>query len=443
MADILVVDDDQSIATAFQHFLDFEGHVARFASNAKDALSLIAERQPDLVMMDIRMPGVDGLEALDEIRRRFPQVYVAMMTGYGTSQTSIDAIRAGAFDYFTKPLDLDELRQVIDRAQAAHAARDASADAPPDGVVPSMALVGEAPAMLAVYKMIGRLATNDVPALVLGERGTGKRLVVATVHENSARRAQPFLSLDCSVMPEAGIEEDLYGQTAGTIHLASIDALPAPAQGRLALALTPSLRPDGRRLTARILASTEQDLGDLTQSGAFNRSLFDALSVITLGLPPLRARREDIPALVRHFIQRFNVELSRAIHGEDERVHKMLQEHSWPGNVGELERVVKRACIVARGEVITPEDIGPSLTQSRFQSAGDGDAPLTRAVCAALHDRMVQPGPSSSVYHQILDVIETTLVREALTITNGNQVKAAEILGVNRATLRKKMPPEA
>ena len=167
------------------------------------------------------------------------------------------------------------------------------------------------------------------------------------------------------------------------------------------------------------------------------------MSVITLALPPLRARREDIPLLARHFIQRFNVELSRAIHGEDDRVHRMLQQHSWPGNVGELERVIKRACIVARGEVITPEDIGPSLTESRFQAGGDSDGPLSRAVCAALHDRLVQAGSSSSAYHEILDLIETTLVREALTITNGNQVKAAEILGVNRATLRKKMPPEA
>ena len=442
MADILVVDDDQSIATAFQRFLDFEGHACRVASNADDAMRMITERRPNLVIMDIRMPGVDGLTALTEMRSRFPDVPVVMMTGYGTSQTSIDAIRAGAFDYLMKPLDLDELRLVVGRVLAVQALLTGAPSGPQDAwlVTSTARLVGETPAMLDVYKMIGRLATNDAPALVVGERGTGKRLVVATIHENSARRARPFVPVDCSVTPEAAIEAELYGDAAGTIQLAAIEALPMPAQTRLALALdehTP--RAGDKRPSVRILASTEQDLTDAVRTGTLSRALYNTLAVIRLELPPLRARRDDIPLLVRHFVQRFNAELNRAIRGVDERAARMLRDHVWPGNVGELERAIKRGSIVARGEVITSDDIGTSLSDSRFEGGADGDSALGRTVRTALHDRLVQPAASPSAYHDIVDLVETTLVREALTITNGNQVKAAEILGVNRATLRKKM----
>src|SRR5580765_2384081 len=209
MADILVVDDDQSIATAFEHFLRFEGHQYRIASNAEDAVRLIGERQPTLIMMDIRMPGIDGLQALRDIRRRFPSVYVVMMTGYGTSQTSIDAIREGAYDYLTKPLDLDELREVIRKALATQQASDV-AIAPAADVGPRPALVGETPAMRDVYKVIGRLSAIDVPAVVVGEHGTGKQLVIATIHENSSHATHPFRVLDCATLDDLSLERALF-----------------------------------------------------------------------------------------------------------------------------------------------------------------------------------------------------------------------------------------
>src|SRR4051812_24343224 len=237
MADILVVDDDQSIATAFEHFLRFEGHECRLASNAEDAVRLIAERQPTLIMMDIRMPGVDGLQALRDIRSRFPGVYVVMMTGYGTSQTSIDAIREGAYDYLTKPLDLDELREVIRKALATQQASDITA-VPGADAGPQPALVGETAAMREVYKVIGRLAAIDVPALVVGEHGTGKQLVVATIHDNSPRRDRPFVSIDCAAVPEAALEAELFDRATGTVHLAGIEALTLSLQARLARALS-------------------------------------------------------------------------------------------------------------------------------------------------------------------------------------------------------------
>jgi DNA-binding NtrC family response regulator len=440
MADILVVDDDQSIATAFEHFLRFEGHQYRIASNAEDAVRMIGERQPTLIMMDIRMPGIDGLQALRDIRRRFPSVYVVMMTGYGTSQTSIDAIREGAYDYLTKPLDLDELREVIRKALATQQASDVAVAA--DGG-PQPALVGETPAMRDVYKVIGRLASIDVPALVVGEHGTGKQLVIATIHDNSPRRDRPFVAIDCAAVPEAVLEAELFEHATGTVQLAGVEALPLSLQARLSRALGENPRGvASSRLQARVIASTEQELSGLVASGAFSRELYQALAVITLNLPPLRDRRQDIPLLVRHLIQRFNADLNRTIRGVDDVVARMLQEHDWPGNVGELETVIKRACILARGDVITPDEIGQTLAGEALPARQDVESALVRAVRTALQERLIDSSASetASVFHDIVDLVETTLVKEALAITSGNQLKAAGLLGVNRATLRKKMP---
>jgi DNA-binding NtrC family response regulator len=444
MADILVVDDDESIATAFRAFLGDDQHVVRVASTASDGLRRIVERVPDLLIMDIRMPGTDGLQALREIRGRFPDLYVVMMTAYGTSQTSIEAIRSGAFDYVTKPLDLDELRTVINKALAAQRITPAGADSTQISSADTLVnLVGRTPAMLDLYKTIARLTTNDVPALISGERGTGKQLVAETIHDNSARRDEPFIALPCAVSTEAALAQ-IFEADAGTILLMDIEAMPAAVQARLARELAAERRSGAAIVTrrrTRILAATTEDLDEDTRQGRFSRELLEALSVIRLHLPPLRERRSDIPGLVSHFITRFNVELNRSIRGVDAEVAQQLEDYGWPGNVNELQTVVKRACILARGDVITRDDLGASLEAGTRRNP-EGDAALRSMVTKALHDRLQgsQPLPASSVFHDIVDLVEQTLVQEALAMTSGNQVKASEMLGVNRATLRKKMP---
>jgi DNA-binding NtrC family response regulator len=447
MADILVVDDDQSIAVAFERFLDHEGHTCRLASSAGEALAALDDREPDLVVMDVRMPGVDGLQALEQIRARHPSVYVAIMTAFGTSQTSIDAIRIGAFEYLTKPLDLDQLRTLIARALHAKKGRERAASMQEgQPAQSSVNLVGDTPAMQEVYKMIGRLATNDVPAVVTGARGTGKELVVATIHQNSARRDQPFVTLDCPTLSDEAFEAELAAPRGGTLHLASVEALTRQQQARLLKAMREGRAKAARGETSpRILASTEGDLAASVDRGEFLRELYEILAVVVLPLPALRDRREDIPLLVRHFIHRFNEELDRAIRGVDDQVIKRLTEHPWPGNVGELESVLKRACIVTRSDVITLDDVSTGLAGSRFAGRQDVESALSRAARVALQERLVEhrSGTPSSVFHDIVGLVEEALVREALAITNGNQVKASELLGVNRATLRKKAASES
>ena len=438
MADILVVDDDASVAGALRRFLEVEGHACRVASNAADGLRMIGEQRPDLVLMDIRMPGVDGLQALDQVQAKYPGLSVVMMTGYGSSQTSIDAMKAGAFDYITKPTSLDSLRRLI--ARALEAGQPVAADeAETEQVVPR--LVGETPAMAELYKMIGRLAKNDVPALFVGEHSTGKSLAIAMLHDSSARRHEPLTRVDCAA-PLPVLESTLFADTRGTIHLSNIEALPAVLQARLIRALSDGGRSRStERIHARVVASTSADLVNEVTSGAFSRELYDIISLITIHIPPLRDRRDDLPLLIRDFLRSINAKLNRAIKGVDDQAARRLQEHRWPGNVGELERVLTRAALVAGGEIITSNDMA-FLTDSVFQAGTDGASGLDRAVRSALQERLVDSPQATSLFHQIVDAVETALVKEALTITKGNQVKASELLGMNRATLRKKAPTE-
>jgi DNA-binding NtrC family response regulator len=444
MADILVVDDDESIVQAFKAFLATEGHGCRVASTVDDAVREVSARRPDLVITDVRMPGADGLEGLQRMREIAPGLAVIVMTAYGTSQTSIEAMRLGAFDYLSKPLDLDELRTLIRRAvatprPAAPAARD---EFDRYGVV---ALVGTSPQMVEIYKTIGVLATNDVPPLIVGERGVGKQLIARTIHANSPRKDKPFVAIDGRSLPEPLLEGELQGATAlaagGSLFVSGLDALSPAMQARLARLLAE------RRSTSaapRVIVASETELSDLVRQGTFNRELYDYIGVIILRVPPLGERRGDIHDLVAHFIRRANDELGRTIIGADSQAMRLLAEHTWPGNVAELELTIKRACILARGEVITAADLKSSLKDPALPGRQEAETALEGSVRAALRQRLAtgERGPDDSLFHAIVGLVEEGLVREALAITGGNQLRAAELLGVNRATLRKKMNAE-
>lgn len=437
MADILVVDDDPSIARAFERFLKYDRHEFRIASSAEAGLRMLAERLPDLVFMDVRMPGLDGLEALPMMRADYPSVDVVIMTAHGTSQTSIDAMRAGAFDLLAKPLDVEVLRAIISKVTAAQRLRAKMSvqsetwDVPTDE---APALVGATPAMLEVFKLIGRLATLDVPALVVGERGTGKRSIVASIHENSSRRDQPLTVID-GQGPDA--ERDVQRlrdrEFTGTVHVQHVEALVTRDQMRLASLLADPAGP----LPMRVIGSSELDLSPLADSGEFHRDLYERLAVITIQLPPLRDRRDDIPLLVNVLLRRLSREIGRTIQGADSAVMQLFREHSWPANIAELSSVLRRSGILSSTGVISADDLGDSLTSRRQSVRRTGDATLAKATREALRERLAAGGDRSP-YHDVVGVVEETMVAEALDITGGNQVKAAEMLGVNRTTLRKR-----
>ena len=468
MASILIVDDDENLCSAFGRFLTEQGHVPLVASNVKDAVDAVATARPDLVVMDIRMPGANGLQGLAEIRRIDPDVYVVIMTAYGTSQTSIEAMRLGAYDYLIKPLDLDALQVVIDRALEAQAvsraARGRSGEDAEDYALVN--LIGASPPMQDAYKRIGLLTTNDVPALVIGERGVGKQLVARTIHFNSRRRDRPFVAVDCRTSAEAVLERELFGYGAragadagaatvtgkleaacgGTLFLEGIEAVAAPLQAKLVRVIVDHAveRPGTMERTdvdVRFIAATDADLAAEVRQGRFSADLYDSLRVVPIELPPLRRRSDDIPLLATYFMNRYASELGKTIRGIDDRALRLLREHSWPGNVAELENAVRRACVLARGEVITSDALADSLQDTRLPRQAEAESTLELAVRTLLHellaeDRATRP---ASAFYAIVRRVEETIIREALVATGGNQVRAAELLDLNRNTLRNKM----
>lgn len=441
MADILVVDDDESVVSAFRAFLAHEGHQCRIAGTAADALIQVRTQRPDLVITDVRMPGIDGLEGLRMMREIAPGLPVIVMTAHGTSRTSIEAMRLGAFDYLAKPFELADLRALITRVVSSITSPRAVDDAAWERY--DVELVGQNPRMVEVYKMVGVLAGNDVPPLILGERGTGKQLIARTIHQNSARKDEPFLAIDARSLPESMLEPELTRAmqmaVSGSLYVGSIDALPLSAQVQLTRAFSGRAR-DGQ-LRPRLIAASDHELDELVSSGKFSSELYELIGVIIVRLPPLREHVDDIPALAEHFVRRFNSELGRSIAGLDPDALSRLRSHHWPGNIAELELTIKRACILARADVITPADL--SLGRDEVQGQAAAQSALEGTVRAALRRRLSEGGASGSPYHDLVDAVEEVIVSEALAITGGNQLRAAEMLGVNRATLRKKIPAES
>jgi two-component system nitrogen regulation response regulator GlnG len=462
MAEILIVDDDEDICAAFQQFLTEQGHEPLIASNAVDAVDIVKRSRPDLVIMDIRMPGTDGLEALRNIRQIDPDVYVVIMTAYGTSQTSIEAVRLGAFEYLSKPLDLDVVKSVIDKAVEARVlSREVGAESSEEWEKYSLVnLAGSSPRMQEAYKLIGILATNDLPVLLVGERGVGKELVAKTIHFNSRRKGHSFVAIQCRDLAEDILETEILGLEAGaapsrgkleaaqggTLFLDDVDTLTSALQAKLRRFLADGTfervgGTDSVQADTRVVAATRRDLVESVRRGLFSAELFDCLNVVPIQLPPLRERRGDIPELVAHFVRLCNAELGKAIKGVDHRALQVLQDHGWPGNVGELENAIKRAAVLARSTVITADELGRSLEEASVPSQEETESALQAAVRATLQQSLskVQTGDAVSPFHEIVGRVGEILVGEALAMTSGNQQKAAELLGLNRTTLRKKM----
>jgi two-component system nitrogen regulation response regulator GlnG len=435
VARILVVEDDAAVAWTVEQALTGAGYAVQVAADAAAARRLLKRSRPDLVLTDIRMPGESGLDLAAALRSELPGTPVIVTTAHGTMDTAVAAVGAGAFDYLPKPMDLGRLLAVVRRALG-----DAGlAAAAQPGPAIADTIVGATAPMQEVYRRLAAAAPVDVEVLITGAPGTGKEAIARALHLHSRRADKPFIAVDCGGINEDGQERELFGADGtggrivdahgGSLLLSEIDALAPAAQARLMRWLE-SPRAEG---DPRLLAATSHDLVRLAASGAFREDLSWRLRSLTIAVPALVDRLDDLPALVRHLLSRQARRLGRAV-AVTEAALDRLRRHAWPGNVRELRHVVDEAAVLATGGVIDVEhlDLPPD-------AAGEGPAPGgLSASLTALAQRLCNSHPGE-VQARFTDACEEHLLRTAIARTEGNQLRAAELLGINRITLKKRM----
>ena len=472
MTKVLVADDERGVCEALAAVLEREGYEPLTAGSGQEALALIARERPAAVLLDVQMPGMDGLETLRRIKTDWPQTVVIVMTAYGTMGTAMAAMDAGAFEYLGKPLELQALRALLRRAlqhAEAEARRPgpATAAAQPQAAEPE--LIGQSAAMQEVFKLMSLVTSNDLTVLITGESGVGKELVARGIHAHSQRREQPFVAVNCAAIPHHLIESELFGhergaftgaagmrrgrcETAerGTLFLDEIGELPYDLQSKLLRVLQErqferlgSSAP--MPLEARVLAATNRDLGAEVAAGRFREDLYHRINLVHLHVPPLRKRPEDIELLARHLLALANRELNRDIRGIDPRALDALRAYAWPGNVRELQNLIRKSALLTQGSWLTVADLALPERQGAAASAeadgGQETAGLREAVREALRRCARGAGgePTADLFQRIAGLVERELIDEALRLTDGNQVAASRLLGLSRTTLRKKI----
>ncbi len=445
---ILVVDDEPGVCWALREFLEGEGHEVRVASDAAQATALLADGAPRIVFLDVRLPGESGIEALPRLRALAPDAAIVVMTAFGSMETAIEAIRHGAHDYVTKPLDLDRVKALVDRLVRPGPV-DQEVQRLRQEIVGSSRLVGTSAAMQEVYKRIGALSRSDVPVLVTGESGTGKERVARALHDFSARASRPFEPINCAAVPEGLLESELFGfekgaftgadrrregkferAEGGTVFLDEIAEMPAALQAKLLRFLEDAVverlgGSERRKVDVRILAATNQDLDGRRATGAFRSDLFFRLRVGEIRLPALRERIEDLPLLVAHVLEDARCDKQIAREALD-----ALRRYPWPGNVRELRNVLLQAQALATGKFILPEHLPPHVRGFAAQASP--------ATIREFVESFLQAGDGAS-YERFLEAVERPLLARVLEDTHGNRALAAERLGLHRTTLRKKL----
>jgi two-component system, NtrC family, response regulator AtoC len=439
---ILTVDDDQVTCELLCEVFNREGFGAAFAHSGEAALIAMSSQQPDLLLSDIRMKTrLDGLSLLEIVRREYPSIPVVLMTAFGSIETAVRAVKEGAFDYISKPFNIDELVAIVRRALANGTGKQMASAL--DEEERSSGLIGRTPAMLEIYKMIARVSDSRAAVLVTGESGTGKELVARAIHNHSTRAAAPFVAVNCGALTETLLESELFGHVKGsftgaignkrgifeqaaegTVFLDEISETSAGLQVKLLRVLqerevVPVGSTEPVKVGARVIAASNSDLEKLSASGAFRRDLLYRLNVIQLHLPPLRERREDIQMLVAHFLRKHIPDSMEPV-ALDEKAMSCLTGYSWPGNVRELENVIERAITLRQGGTITVEDLSPRVRLQHSQNTPPLSADDFAEIFAGL--------PS-------LDEIERRYILHVLDATGSNRKRTAEILGINRKTL--------
>lgn len=451
---VWIIDDDRSIRWVLEKALLREDIACMTFSSGSDALRELERSTPAAVLSDIRMPGVSGLELLQALKERLPKVPVIIMTAYSDLDSAVAAFQGGAFEYLPKPFDVDQALELVRRALAENASRDvpASSDAP----VPE--ILGQAPAMQEVFRAIGRLAQSHATVLITGESGSGKELVARALHRHSPRAGAPFIALNTAAIPRDLLESELFGHErgaftgaaaqrrgrfeqadGGTLFLDEIGDMPAELQTRLLRVLADGqfYRVGGHtpiKVNVRVIAATHQDLEVRVREGLFREDLFHRLNVIRLRLPALRERREDIPLLVRHFMQKSARELGMETKGVSDAAMKTLVNLPWSGNVRQLENVSHYLTVMAPGQVVEVGDLPADLMQGTAEPSG-GD--WLQGLAAEAGARLARG--EAAILDDLTQAYEKTLIEVALRHTGGRRIEAAHLLGWGRNTLTRKI----
>ena len=457
MSIILIIDDDAQLRHSFEKLLTQEGHTVQTAPTGEAGITIVKEAPPDLVITDVRLPGLSGLETFRTLRDIEPQLPVIVMTAFGTTETAIEATKLGAFDYVLKPFEVPDILTLIDQAlEASRFMRSkVEMDAFPE-TTSGEAIVGRSKAMQEIYKAIGRVSSTDATVLIRGESGTGKELVARAIYQHSLRGDKPFVVINCVAIPETLLESELFGYEKGaftgavrrrvgkiqqahrgTVFLDEIGDMPLSIQAKiLRLLQEKSVERLGGRETipvdVRIIAATNRDLETALAEGRFREDLYYRLKVVTLWLPPLRDRMDDIPLLVDYFLPRFCREMATDNPGVSEEAKAFLSGHSWPGNVRELANAVQKALIFSRGGPINLEDITPALGTEHV-SVGT-DKTLEKVIHQWVRETLGSD-TAKNKFNSLVDRFSRILIAEALNLTSGNRTRAAELLGMSRPTL--------
>ncbi len=464
---VLVADDDAAIRTVVGQALTRAGYDVRLASNASSLWSMVQSGDGDLIITDVMMPDGNAFDLIPRIRKLRPHLPIVVMSAQNTFMTAIKASELGAYEYLPKPFDLTELVSVVGRVLVT-----------PKAMVPEpqleaeeLPLVGRSPAMQEIFRTLARLMLIDLTVLINGESGTGKELVARALHDYGKRKKGPFVAINMAAIPRELIESELFGHEkgaftganqrqsgrfeqaeGGTLFLDEIGDMPMEAQTRLLRVLQQGeyTTVGGRtpiKTNVRIVAATNKDLRGLIQTGQFREDLYFRLNVVPLRLPPLRERASDIPDLVRHFFQTAEKEGMPRKQVDSDALERM-KSYAWPGNIRELENMVRRLAALSPHEVITAPAIEAelgvvhALSSASSRQADQADIPLGAFMESYLARHFAQYGdalPPNGLYDRILEDVEGPLVSAALAATRGNQIRAAEMLGVNRNTLRKKI----
>jgi two-component system nitrogen regulation response regulator GlnG len=468
MPTLLLIDDEPSIQHAFRRAFRAPDFALVTASSAAEGLAALTRKTPDAVILDVHLGDASGLETFEQIRRRDARIPVILITGHGTTDLAIEAMKRGAYEYLLKPLELPQLRDLV--AKACQSSRLMHVPAVVAGAEPEAAtadvLVGRCPQMQEVYKAVGRVAPQDVTVLITGESGTGKELIARAVYQHSRRAGQPFLAINCAAIPETLLESELFGHEkgaftgadrrrvgkfeqchGGTLFLDEVGDLHPLTQAKLLRVLQEQRfeRLGGNETVqtdVRIIAATNAELEKRAAAGRFRQDLYFRLNVFPIHLPPLRQRGDDLALLVDYFLRRFGRELDKPAPAVPPETLDALRRYDWPGNVRELQSALKQALLQMRGTVLLPEFLPatilrPQNPSTKSQSPGTDLGFGTWDLEVFIQDRIA--AGSEDLYAECLNQLERRLLTRILQHTGGNQVQAARILGITRGSLRTKL----